>query len=126
MAKQSGGEFLPEDQVIEVWGEQFKELAVHPKVRFTESEVFIGLSKPIPAVDSGGGTTDQIVLLEPNVGQLKMMDSAKGDVAKAAALIQSCSDLPAASVNKIKGRDFMLLNKVVAAFLSDGHQTGQT
>ncbi len=120
--------FLKPDQVLATWGEQWKDLASHPKVKFTDAEVYVHLSHKIPttANDEGDTETSQIVLTEPTVGQMKLIDSAKGDIAKAAMLVQQCGDLTAASVNKIKGRDFILLNKVVGAFLSDGHQTSET
>ena len=111
--------FLSESEIVEVWGEGFKDLANHPQVKFTQENVIVELKRtPALITNESGEGTKVLKFEEPDVGVLKLMDTAKGDVGKAAALIQGCAGLPAASANKIKSSDFMVISQVVAGFLS--------
>ena len=51
---------------------------------------------------------------------MRAMDSAKGSVAKAVLLLSSTAGMTEKVIDKIKGRDFILLGRVIGGFLDDG------
>ena len=108
--------FLKPEDVAGVWGGDFAPLAHDPRVRFTDSEIEIKLSRPV-LTDSG--ETDRIYVHEPDVTDLKTTDGAQGEITKTAILLRVLAGIPQASVNKMRGRDFMLANKVITPFFSD-------
>lgn len=116
-------EYLDRDMISEYWGEDFLPLAENHRVKFGMDSIFVTLKSPVKNVD--GEETKVVELKEPTVAVMKSIDGAKGEVTKAAVLLASMSGVPNASFNTVKASDFMLLNKVVAAFLSDGPETGK-
>lgn len=114
---------LTESEIVELWGEGFRSLSNHPQIKFSQETVSVELKRSPALVQTSGEESKTIKLEEPTVETLKMMDLAKGDVGKVASLIQGCGGIPAASVNKIKASDFMLLSEVVAAFLGSSQKT---
>lgn len=108
------------DSIVEIWGEGFREIHNHPQIKFTNENIYVEL-KRTPALVSIESSEPTKVLKfdEPDIGILKSMDLAKGEISKAAILIQKCSNMPGASIDKIKGRDFIVISKVVGGFLSD-------
>ena len=120
MAKKSE---LSKEEILAVWGDSFAELADHPQIVFTESEILVELKRTQPIKNLEGEETKVLRISEPDLGALKSMDLAKGEVAKIGVLIQRCAGIPAASADKIKSADFMLLNKILACFLVDAPKT---
>lgn len=120
MAKKSE---LTKEEIIAVWGDGFAELADHPQIGFTETEILVEL-KRTPAIKTiDGEETKLLKISEPDLAALKSMDLAKGEVAKIGVLIQRCAGIPAASADKIKSADFMLLNRVLGCFLLESPKT---
>lgn len=115
--------FLSEEEILEVWGDGFREIANHPQIKFTVDTVQVTLRKtpPLQNMDSPE-PTKVLTFEEPDVGTLKRMDSAKGDIGKIAELIQGATGLPKASAEKIKSSDFIVLSKLVACFLSPSQE----
>lgn len=114
----NGGEFLSPAEVILAWGDAFKDLASHPKIKFRDDSVVVELSQEVHTTDEG--PSKWITLREPTVQSLKSLDRAKGDIERAAILLEVCGNVTGKDVSSLKGRDFILLQKIVAAFLSDG------
>lgn len=118
------GQLTNKETVVELWGEEFERLSENPRVVFLENEIRVRLKAEVKL--ASGETTKVLMLREPTVGDLKATDAVKGDVTKSAALLASCADLPDAVVSKMPGSDFVLVNKVIGAFLSDGLGTGES
>jgi hypothetical protein len=118
------GQLTNKETVVELWGEEFERLSENPRVVFLENEIRVRLKAEVKL--ASGETTKVLTLREPTVGDLKATDAVKGDVTKSAALLASCADLPDAVVSKMPGSDFVLVNKVIGAFLSDGPETGES
>jgi hypothetical protein len=118
------GQLTNKETVVELWGEEFERLSENPRVVFLENEIRVRLKAEVKL--ASGETTKVLTLREPTVGDLKATDAVKGDVTKSAVLLASCADLPDAVVSKMLGSDFVLVNKVIGAFLSDGLGTGES
>ncbi len=118
--------YLNKEEAIEVWGEGFEDLAANPQVKFTQENVQVTLKRSKDIVSSNGEKGNVIYFEEPDLATLKLMDTAKGEISKIAILIQACAGIPAASANKIKAADVMLLSKVVAGFLGKPPETSGT
>jgi hypothetical protein len=118
------GQLTNKETVVELWGEEFERLSENPRVVFLENEIRVRLEAEVKL--ASGETTKVLTLREPTVGDLKATDAVKGDVTKSAALLAACADLPDAVVSKMPGSDFVLVNKVIGAFLSDGLGTGES
>lgn len=107
--------------VKEMWGEDFVQFLNNSKVTFTESAIYIKLKQPVTTIT--GEKSECVKINEPTVGELKVMDSVKGDMSKAAAFIETLVGITTADANKMKAGDFVLLNNIVNCFLLDGQET---
>lgn len=123
---------LPPERVVEVWGDGFEDITKHPRITYFEDKIEISLHHPFFVKKKYGNTApvketvDKITLMDPTVSDMMAMDEVKGDVAKAARFLESCAGLPGTYVAKMRGRDFLLVQKVLGAFLYDGSGTGRT
>lgn len=111
--------------VAEIWGDDFVQFTKNPRVIITEAGLFIKLKNKVTN-PLEPGQIDMIMINEPTVGEMKAMDSVKGDVTKLASLLETLSGLTATDVNRMKASDFLLFNKVMTCFLIDGPETGET
>lgn len=75
------------------------------------------LARPIEQKD--GETVERVEFLEPTVAMLKAMDSQKGDVGKAIALIARMTSLSPADVHKLHPFDFGRCQKVAQDFFGE-------
>lgn len=107
--------------VKELWGDEFVELCNHRKVTFTEDAIYVQLKQPVTSIS--GEKTDVVKISEPTVGELKVMDSVKGDMSKSAAFVETIVGITTADTNKMKAGDFILISKIVGCFLLDGQET---
>lgn len=104
--------------VREQWGEEFVPIADDPMIKFSDSEIVVQLKRPIKTDE---GETNEIRLREPTVKELKLTDMEKGEIAKSALLLKACGGgLPMASIETMKGSDFIRTQKVLSVFLADG------
>ena len=110
--------------ITEHWGEEFVKFADNPKVNFTSESIQVTLKKEVKSLS--GEMVKVVEIDEPDVGQLKAIDEAKGEMSKTAKLISTCTDIPGAALNSMKASDFMLLSNIISVFLSDGQETGKT
>ena len=115
---------LNNEQIKEIWGDEFLSLVEDDKIKITESEIIVELSKPVATIEGGETGSKFLKIKEPSVSELRIMDTAKGDMSKSIALLGACSGLAEATINKLKTRDFMRLQKVILCFLGDSQQTG--
>lgn len=113
---------LSKESVIEIWGEAFASLADNKRIEITEDEIILNLRRPIVTEE---GEIKSVTLREPNLSDLKTIDGAKGDIAKAAALFSQCSGILPVYADKITGRDFIAAQQIISAFLADGPATGE-
>jgi hypothetical protein len=104
------------EQIVATWGEGFRELAGNPRVRFAEDHIEVDLKSAIKTLE--GVESKVLTITEPTTRDLKAMDSATGDVAKAAALLSMVAGVTAGEVDKIKASDFSLLQQVIGGFLA--------
>lgn len=111
-------DFMNPKEVVEHWGPEFKKIATNPRVKFDQSFIYVELSRPIPTDE--GDEVSILKIKEPMTEELMATDSGDGDVAKAAHLLRACAGIPFASVKKIRGRDFVLVQSVIGVFLADG------
>lgn len=115
-------ENLTKDQIKEIWGDEFLSLADDKKINFTDSDITVELSDTVATIENG--TTKLVKITEPKVSELRMMDSAKGEMAKSVALLGACAGFAEATINNLKTRDFMRIQKVIVCFLGDSQPTG--
>jgi hypothetical protein len=113
---------LNKDQIKETWGDEFLSLVDDNKIKFTDSEIIVELSKPVSTIEDG--ETKFLKVKEPTVSELRIMDTTKGDMAKSIALLGACADLAEATITNLKTRDFMRIQKVILCFLGGSQQTG--
>lgn len=111
--------------VEELWGEEFVQFVKSDRVIITENALYVKLKVPVTS-PTEGGKTDIIKINEPTVGELKTMDTVKGDMSKAATLLETLAGITSADMNKMKASDFILINKIMNIFLLDGPETGET
>ncbi len=109
--------FLNPDDVVNVWGPDFAPLTLDKNIRFTETEIAVKLSRPLKVGD--GEPVSEIFVHEPNVSEMKQTDAAQGEISKAAILLRVLAEIPQASVNAMRGRDFIRVNQVLGLFLAD-------
>lgn len=83
----------------------------------------VTLKHPIQA---NGEQLTAITFQRPLVKHLKVLDQAKGDVARAALLISELGQLPPSAVDQIDGEDFAALSEVIADFFGGSLPTGGT
>ena len=79
------------------------------------------LARAVEAAD--GEEVERVEFLEPTVAMLKAMDKAKGEVAKAIALIGRMTSLTPAQVHKLHPFDFARCQKVAQDFFGEFLQT---
>lgn len=119
--------YIKDKKVVEEnWGKEFVELLADPKIHFTMDAIFVDVQTPVEVI--GNEKTESVTTVrieEPNVSQLKSVDTVKGDMAKAAVLLESSVGITAASLDRMKSRDFMRCQKVMACFLGGGQETGK-
>lgn len=117
--------FLTDEQIREDWPPEFHGFIGNKRVKFlTTGEVQVELSNDVTTEKES--YTKLVTIKDVTAGDLMACDSVKGDFAKGAAMISAAAGLPLASVKRLKGRDFMLLQKVANAFLGIGPETGET
>jgi len=118
------GQITSKEAIIELWGVEFVKLSQNPRIVITEDAVFVQIRGELTLTD---GTKSSLVKLrEPNLQDMKNTDTVKGEVSKNAVMIASVCNIIDSSLDKIGGRDYVLLNEVCTAFLSDGQKTGET
>jgi hypothetical protein len=82
----------------------------------------IHLNKPIK---NGEETISVLKLKEPTLGDLMVLDKAKGDQEKTVLLLCALTDLTPPVIKQIGFSDMRdLINPVVQDFLGDGPETG--
>jgi len=116
-------ENLNKDQIKEIWGDEFLSLVDDDKIIITESEIIVELSKAVSTIESGENKS--LKIKEPTVSELRIMDSAKGDMSKSIALLGACAGLAESTINNLRTRDFMRLQKVILCFLGGSQATGE-
>lgn len=119
------GRIVDEAVVSQMWGADFVKFVKNPRVIITEDGLYIKLKQPVTN-PKDSGKVDTIKINEPTVGEMKVMDSVKGDLTKAAALLETLTGLTTSDVNKMKASDFLLFNEILSCFLLDGPETGAT
>jgi hypothetical protein len=113
---------LTNEQIKEIWGEEFLSLVNDEKIKITESEIRVELSKAVETIENG--ETKLLQIKEPAVSNLRAMDLVKGEMAKSVTLMGSCTNLAEATINNLKTRDYMRIQKVISCFLDVSQQTG--
>jgi hypothetical protein len=108
--------YLEKEAIQELWGDKFSEFADNKRVKFTSDKIFVELKSPVVTLEES--ETKIVTINEPTIADLRNIDNAKGDVSKAAYLLSACAGIPMASVNKIKGSDFILLTTIISVFLA--------
>ena len=84
-----------------------------------------------PLTDNDGEVYTELTLKRPTVKDMKVLDSAKGEIEKIAILIQRVakssqgSDMPSYLVDKMDVEDFAKLGEVVSSFFEKSPQTGE-
>lgn len=111
--------------VAEFWGDDFVQFTGNPRIIITEECLYLKLKNRVTN-PTEAGSTDLIKINEPTVGEMKAMDSVKGDVSKLASLLETLAGLTSVDVNKMKASDFLLFNRVMTCFLLDGQETTET
>ena len=117
-------ENLTKDQIKEIWGDEFLSIADDSKIKFTNSDITVELSDAVATIENGTTGSKLLKITEPTVSELRMMDSAKGEMAKSIALLGACAGLAEATINNLKTRDFMRIQKVILCFLGGSQPTG--
>ena len=87
----------------------------------SDQETRLTLAYPIQA---HGEEVSEITLRRPLVRDLKVLDEAKGDVARTAALIGALAGLTPKEVDALDAGDFTRLGQAVADFLPTAQPTG--
>ncbi|MBV5272502.1 MAG: phage tail assembly protein [Lamprocystis purpurea] len=77
------------------------------------------------AIEAHGETLSQLTLRRPRVRDLRLLDEAKGDVGKTAALIGALAGLTPREVDQLDAGDFTRLGLAVADFLPGAQPTGE-
>jgi hypothetical protein len=113
---------LNREQIKEIWGDEFVSLADDKKIKLTDSEIVVELSSEIKTIEDSTATKF-LKIKEPSVAELRIMDTAKGEMSKSVALLGACAGLAEATINNLKTRDFMRIQKVILCFLGDTQQT---
>lgn len=85
--------------------------------------VAVTLTHPIQA---NGETLEIIELGRPKVKHLKIMDTATGEMERAALLIGELAGIPPSSVDQLDAEDFTKLSEALAGFLGVSPATGAT
>jgi len=116
--------FLTPDEVIATWGKDFAPFTLDKNILFTANEIGFKLSRPMNVGE--GKDISEIFVHDPIVSELKETDAVPGEIAKSAVLLRMLAGIPQASVNKMRGRDFLRINQVMSLFLADSPQTGET
>ena len=104
------------EQIVETWGEGFREVAANPKVHFFPDHIDVDIRSSVRTLEGIEVTT--LSLAEPLTRDLKAMDGVSGDVAKAAALLSCVAGITLGEADKIKASDFNLLQQVIGGFLA--------
>jgi hypothetical protein len=113
---------LNREQIKEIWGEEFLGLVNDKKIKITESAITVELSKSVKTIENG--ETKLLEIKEPSVSDLRAMDLVKGEMAKSVVLMGACAGLAEATINNLKTRDYMRVQKVISCFLDVSQQTG--
>jgi len=115
---------LNKDQIKEIWGDEFLSLVDDDKIKITESEIIVELSKSVATIEDGETGSKLLKIKEPTVSELRIMDTTKGDMSKSIALLGACAGIAESTINNLKTRDFMRLHKVILCFLGGSQPTG--
>jgi len=133
----SGVEMTDKDEIVEAWGEGFKDLAgfdiegedgapdkpgrKHPRVHFFYDKIVVDLKQDVVLAD--GESTRALELQEPSTGDFRVMDGGRGSVSKMISFLCNIGNLTQKHADTIKGRDFVLLMQVINGFLSSAPET---
>lgn len=115
-------EIFDVEQIVSEWGEEFRLFSKNRRVHFTGNEIYLDLKTSVKNL--AGEDTMCIRIREPNVSELRMMDAVKGEVSKMSSMLEALIGISDAEMSKMKASDFVILSKVVGAFLADGPETG--
>jgi hypothetical protein len=113
--------YLDKSAVEKNYGKSFADLLKDKKVHFTSDGAIVELNTPIHVIGELETIVSSTVKIpEPNVSQLKSVDSVTGEMAKSAILLSSVVGIPPNELDAMGSRDFMRLQKVMGVFLTDG------
>ena len=115
------GKITEASVVTELWGKEFAEFLKDKRVTITDDGFYVKLSQPVKLIT--GEVVDVVKINEPTVGEMKVMDGVKGDIAKTAVLMETIAGITTEAANKMKARDYMIIGKIVGGFLLDGQET---
>lgn len=71
-------------------------------------------------------TVSEVSLRRMNAGDLRLMDTVKGDMNKALTLLARLSGLDQRTIDKIDAEDLTNLSAIIEGFMPAGLKTGET
>lgn len=77
-------------------------------------------------IEAHGEEVSELTFRRLTMGDLIRLDSAKGEMAKVAKLIELCAAIPPSSVAKIDAEDIAAISEVVGSFLPSSLPTGES
>lgn len=73
-----------------------------------------------PFEDLAGEPVREVVMKEPTLGHMRVMDTVKGQVGKITVLIATLADMPAKVAERIKTKDLGRIQDALDPFLPEG------
>lgn len=87
------------------------------------TDVSVQLSQPILVENE---EVTELTLREPTVKDMRAVGKIEDDMEQSIDMIGRLSGLAPSSLDQVKARDFVRLSAVVADFLDDGQETGES